>query len=322
MFALPEFGIGTVIWIGVFLGMLLFFEGLRQLLSRREDASDARNRRMRMIAGGATPADVLKLLRPQANPWTLHRLPFVGDLPQAMRRAGMTMRPGFYLATCLTVALTITLAGALRVGLPMAAAAGLALGLILPVTVVRVLQKNRIEKMTAQLPDALELMARGLRVGHPMNTTIGSVARDMSDPIATEFGIILDQVAYGDDLVAAFADLAQRIGTEDARYLATSVAIQNGTGSDLSRILVTLSKVIRGRINLRKRVQAISAEGRMTAGFLSILPVLIVIATSITAPTYYPGVAGDPLFRPLALIVLGLVVTNFLAMRHLVNFRV
>lgn len=317
---IPGFGAGTLVYVGIFLGVLLVFEGLRQLLSREEDPGQARNRRMRMIAGGATPQEVLSLLKPRAARWALHRLPLVGDLPEVLRRGGITIRPGVYLGACVAVMALVTLAGMPRVGLLGALAAGFLLGIVLPVTVVRRKQAQRMEQLTRQLPDALELMSRGLRVGHPLNATIGTVARDMADPIATEFGIIVDQIAYGDDLVDAFADFADRVGTEDAQYLSTSVAIQNGTGGDLGRILITLSKVIRGRIAMRRKIQAISSEGRLTATFLSALPVVIPALTSLTAPNYYPGVMDDPLFKPMASAVLVLVVANYLAMRRLVNF--
>ena len=151
---------------------------------------------------------------------------------------------------------------------------------------------------------------------------IAAVARDMHDPIASEFGTVVDQVSYGDDLVDAFMDFADRMEIEDVRYLAVSVAIQHGTGGDLARVLSTLSKVIRDRMAMRRRIQAISAEGRLTALFLSALPLVIFVGSSVTNPGYYWDVAGDPLFRPFAVIVVGLTIGNYIAMRRLVNFRI
>jgi tight adherence protein B len=319
---LPDFGLGTVVSIGIFLGVLLLFEGLRQLLSRGEDASGARNRRMKMIAAGASAEQVLSLLKPRAGQWALHQVPFIGALPAEMRRAGITIRPAVFLTGSLALAAVIALAGSLRFGILPGLGAGLLLGLALPLAVVAEMRRRRIDLLTRQLPDALDLMARGLKVGHPLNATIGTVAHDMSDPVASEFGVMVDQIAYGDDIVAAFADLAERVGTEDARYLATSVAIQNGTGGDLSRVLMTLAKVIRGRIMLRRRIMAISSEGRLTALFLSAMPFLIFTASSLSNPSYYWDVADDPLFRPMAYTVVGLVVANYLIMRRLVNFKV
>lgn len=176
--------------------------------------------------------------------------------------------------------------------------------------------------MTHQLPDALDLMARGLIVGHPLNTTIASVATDMQDPIGTEFGVMVDQISYGDDLVDSFVDFADRTDLEDVQYLAISVAIQAGTGGNLAQVLSTLAKVIRDRITMRKRIQAISSEGRLTSNFLSLLPVAILTFTMVTTPDYYGGVSGDPLFRPIAITVVVLMVVNYFAMRRLVNFKI
>ena len=322
MIPLPEFGYGVLVYVGIFLGVLMLFEGLWQLMSRSERTTDARNRRMRLIAGGATTGEVLGLLKPKEAQWGLGRLPLIGSLPRDIRRAGMTIRPAVVLGLGLMTTVILGLALTSRIN-PIAAFGVAALiSLVAPVLVIRSRRDARMKALTSQLPDALELMARGLKVGHPLNATIATVARDMVDPVATEFGIIVDQISYGDDLVSAFRDFADRTGVEDVNYLATSVAIQNGTGGDLSRILVTLSKVIRGRITMRKRILAISSEGRMTAWFMSLLPLFIFASTSLLSPDYYWGVSADPMFKPIAITVVCLIVANFLAMRRLVNFRI
>ena len=322
MIHLPEFGVGVVVYVGIFLGILLVFEGLWQLMSRSERPTDARNRRMRLIARGATTGEVLGLLKPKETRWVLHALPFIGSLPRDIRQAGMTIRPTTVLGLGLMTTVIFGLALSARIDPVLAFAVAGLVSLVVPVLIIRGRRDARMKKLTSQLPDALDLMARGLKVGHPLNATIASVARDMVDPVATEFGIIVDQISYGDDLVSAFRDFSDRSGVEDVNYLATSVAIQNGTGGDLSRILLTLSKVIRGRITMRKRIMAISSEGRMTAWFMSLLPVFIFASTSLTSPTYYFGVSDDPMFKPVAIAVVLLIVANFLAMRRLVNFKI
>jgi tight adherence protein B len=129
-----------------------------------------------------------------------------------------------------------------------------------------------MEKLVAQLPDALDLMARGLKVGHPLNVTVASVATEMSDPIGSEFGLLVDQVSFGTEIADAFADLADRTDLEDTRSLAVSVGIQHGTGGNLARVLNVLAKVIRDRATMRRKITAISAEGRLSAFILSVLP--------------------------------------------------
>ncbi len=321
MTSFPEFEAGALAYVGIFIGVLLAFEGLRQILSRSESRSQAGSRRMRLIAQGASTEDRLRILKPGDEAWRFAALPLLGTLPVDIARAGLRIRPGTFLAICAGAAAVAALAASTALPPLTAIAIAVALCMIAPVLVIRERCKRRMNTLVAQLPDALDLMARGLTVGHPLNATIASVAEDMKEPVAMEFGIMVDQIAYGDEMTDAFMDFAERTGLEDARYLAVSVAIQSGTGGDLARVLMTLSKVIRDRMSMRQRIKAISAEGRLTSVFLSGLPLLILGATSLGSPDYYAGVADDPLFRPFAAIVCTLVVANYFVMRRLVNFR-
>jgi len=311
-----------LVYAGVFLGVLMAYEGVRQMLSRSESVSETRNRRMKLIASGATTEEILRLFKPSVDRWSLARIPFIGSLPTDLRQAGLTVSAKMFVLACLFATVTVTAAASpfviVQIALPFAAI----FCLVAPITIVRIKRRNRITKLEQQLPDALDLMARGLKVGHPLNTTIAAVGHDMNDPIASEFGTISDQIAFGDDLVDAFMDFAERIDVEDVRYLAISVAIQNGTGGDLSQVLRTLAQVIRDRFTMRKRIKAISSEGRLTSIFLSGLPFVIFGATMFASPTYYMDVRDDPLFMPFAIVVSVLVLANYLVMRRLVNFKI
>ncbi len=321
MTLLTEFDWSSLVYVGIFLGVLMTFEGLRQIASRSESRSEARNRRMRMIAAGASTEELLRLLKPGRDGWQLDGVPFLGTLPADLRKAGLLIRPGLFMMLAAGGTAVLALAASTVVPALLAGAIAVLACLVVPVIWVQMLRNRRMAALVAQLPDALELMARGLTVGHPLNATIASVATDMKDPVATEFGIMVDQISYGDDIVGSVMDLADRTGLEDVRYLAVAIAIQHGTGGNLARVLETLSKVIRERMAMRRRIKAISAEGRLTSIFLSCLPLIILGATSITAPGYYVDVSGDPLFKPFAIIVSVLIVANFLVMRRLVNFR-
>ena len=318
---LAETALTPLAYAGVFLGVLLAYEGVRQLLSRSESTSEARNRRMRMIAAGATTDEVLRLLKPSVDGWSLAQIPFIGSLPMDLRQAGITVSAKVFLLACLFFTFTTAAVASAFVIVPIALPVALVLFLIVPIIFVRTKRRKRINALERQLPEALDLMARGLIVGHPLNTTIAAVGNEMVDPIASEFGTISDQISFGDDLVDAFMDFAERTDVEDVRYLAISVAIQNGTGGDLGQVLRTLSQVIRDRISMRKRIKAISSEGRLTSVFLSMLPFFIFGATSYTSPSYYSDVSDDPLFIPFAIFVAALVTANYFVMRRLVNFR-
>ena len=308
---------GWLLFIGVFLGALLLIEGLRQLLSRRETNDEARSRRMRMVAAGTDIRERLEILAPQRK--TRGRTAF--DFTGLLLAAGLPPRPGAFAFAALVVAAAVAFALRPFLGLPVAALIGGTVAVLLPLLVLATIREERSKRLVAQLPDALDLMARGLKAGHPLNTSIATVAETMPDPIGTEFGIVVDLVTYGDEITTAMEKLSERNPNEDFRYLAAAIAIQHGSGGNLGRILTVLSQVIRGRLMMRRKIKAMSAEGRISAFILSAIPFLMVGLNSIITPEYYGGIVDDPLFVPLAVIAVGLVLANAFVMFKLVNFK-
>ena len=205
---------------------------------------------------------------------------------------------------------------------PIAIAVAAAMFLALPMMILGHMESRRRKRMTDQLPDALDLISRGLRVGHPLNTSLQSVANQMPDPIGTEFGIVVDQIAYGDELPQAIRAMAHRVDEEDFYYLSIAVAMQHGTGGDLAGVLDTLARVIRSRFALRRKVKAISSDGRMTAYILSAIPFIIAGIMTYTAPSYFGDVMHDPVFWPVMGAILVAIIANAVIMFRLVNFRI
>ena len=310
-----------VVYVSAFVGALLVIEGLRQLLSRSGNAEQAKSRRMQLIQKGASTEEILKILKPSEKKSFVERLPLVGDLPVVLRQAGITMAPGAFLMTCLAATVAIFVICTQLTNLINAGIFAVIVGLFLPILQVRAKRGERMQKLVQQMPDALDLMARGLKVGHPLNTTLNSVANEMPDPIGSEFGVVVDQVSFGDDLSEAFRDFSYRIDQEDVHYLSTAIAIQHGTGGDLARVLNVLSRTIRDRLNMRKKISALTAEGRLTAAFLSFIPVLIFVAMQVLTPSYYGSIANEPQAIPLGIAIIVLAVLNAVVLRKLVNFR-
>ena len=310
------------VFAGTFLGILLFVTGLMQLLRRGETHDEATNRRMRMVAQGKRAPELLAVLKPEVKDRAFLGLPFLKTLPRDLNQAGMIVSPQRFVTFCLMTAAAATVVALGFMAPERAALLGVVAGFALPIGYVRRKRTSRLQALVAQLPDALDLMSRGLSVGHPLNTTIGSVAKDMPDPIGTEFGIVFDQVSFGDELTDAVQDFADRVDLEDAHYLAASIGIQHGTGGDLARVTKLLGETIRNRIAMRRRIHAISSEGRMTAKFLSGLPIGIFAFSMVTMPEHFGGVMGSELFPWFAGAVIALTVLNYLVLRHLVNFRI
>lgn len=313
--------ISIIVYVAIFLGVLLAFEGVRQLTSRSENNAEARNRRMRMINRGAGTDEVLSLLRDPAMKRGGSKGGPIVRLRRLLLQAGVTAGlPVFFVGVAaFGVAVFVGLMPFLNTD--QAVAAAILAALTLPFLLLSALKAQRSEKLAAQLPDALDLMSRAIKVGHPIAVTVGAVAKDMPDPIGSEFGIIQDQIAYGDDISTAFHDFAERVGTEDAKYLAVSVGIQHGTGGNLARILDVLSKVIRDRFTMKKKIKAISAEGRLSAVILTFLPALIAGSIHVGTPSFYGDVWNDPLFPYFAVVIVGLMILQGLILYKLVSFK-
>ncbi len=200
--------------------------------------------------------------------------------------------------------------------------AGIFSATVLPVMVLKFLRGRRQKKFGAQIADGLDIIVRSLRAGHPVPVAIGMVAREMPDPIGSEFGIVGDEITYGADLETAMRNLYFRVGTDDLPLFVTAVAIQTSTGGNLGEILENLSGVIRQRFKMRRKVKALAAEGRASAMILSSLPILMFIAINFMVPTFYSSVWHEPLTK-IALAGAGfwMGIGNFI-MYRMVNFRI
>jgi tight adherence protein B len=172
------------------------------------------------------------------------------------------------------------------------------------------------------MPLALDIINRALRAGHPVVSAVQLAANEMGDPIGTEFGLILDETAYGHEFKDALTNFARRTGSPDAHFFAVSVGIQSQTGGNLAEILAGLAAVIRGRCTLAKRVKALASEGRASAYVLSALPPLLVSFIALTQPSFYTSKFGDPIFWPTVAVICAVYFLGWVIIHRIINFEV
>ncbi|WP_027152105.1 type II secretion system F family protein [Mesorhizobium sp. WSM2561] len=196
----------------------------------------------------------------------------------------------------------------------------LVVGFVLPLLVLRRARSRRIQKFAKQLPDALDMIVRSLRAGHPASVAVGLVAREMPDPLGTEFGIVSDEITFGLSMEQAVRKLSQRVGFEGLHLLSVSLSIQAKTGGNLTGILSNLSSVLRERQKLRMKIRALSAEGRVSAWIISLFPIVIFLILQLVAPAYYGTVWGDPIILPVFLIFGTWALFGDFIMYRMVNF--
>jgi tight adherence protein B len=161
---------------------------------------------------------------------------------------------------------------------------------LLPLLVLRFLRGRRHRKFGMLFPDAIDVIVRSLRAGHPVPIAIQMVGREMPDPIGSEFGMVADEITYGADLETALRNMYFRVGQEDMPLFVTAVAIQGSTGGNLSEILGSLSAVIRLRFKMRRKIKALASEGRFSALLLSSLPIAMFLILQMMSPEFYGSV--------------------------------
>jgi tight adherence protein B len=198
-------------------------------------------------------------------------------------------------------------------------AIGVIVGVTLSIWFLIQARRRRLAQITTQLPDALDMLVRSLRAGHPVSTGIGMIAEEMPDPIGAEFSLVFDEMSYGLDLRQALEKMSDRLNHQVIDYLIVAMRVQYGTGGNLAEILSSLSDVMRERLRLQSKVKALSAESRLSGRILSILPIAVVLLLVYINPHFYDEAWTD---RTLAMILAGaglLLLTGILLLRHFVR---
>jgi tight adherence protein B len=282
------------------------------------------NRRLRLIDGQPDRESILVQIRRERGLTAggLYSLPIL-SLNRMVLQSGLTMGlTRFLLVNVLAAAGIFAVALWYREDLFEAAVIAGGCGVLLPFVALKFMRSRRHSRFGAQFPDALDVIVRSLRAGHPVPVAIAMVAREMPDPVGTEFGIVSDEITYGADLETAMRNLYFRVGQEDTPLFVTAVAIQASTGGKLSEILENLSGVIRQRFKMRRKIYALAAEGRFSAMLLSAVPIVLFLVLKVIAPDFYSSVWHVD-FTKYALAAAGgwMLVGNFI-MYRMVSFKI
>jgi tight adherence protein B len=230
------------------------------------------------------------------------------------RRAFILSFAGIF--AILTILFTETF-GAVVISLPLAAALTTGSALLF----LTRQRSRRISVFGEQLPDTIEVIVRGIRVGLPFASAVALVAREMPDPIGTEFGMLADEIGFGLDIRSALDNLYRRVGQADLLFLTVSVSIQVQTGGNLGEILSRLSRLMRNRANMRLKIRALSAEGRASALSLSAFPFVLFLIVNLISPSYYGAIRSDPIVEPAIYLGLFLLIVGNLIMYRMVHFK-
>jgi tight adherence protein B len=317
---LPE---GWPLLVGAALVAVLLAESAYMLFSTAKDYRQNVNRRLEIQSATSNREEALIQLRRERG---IDDGVFSGPLAairKMITQSGLTL--GWQKIACFWAASPI-IGVVAAIAFDMTAVTSLVLAVVLgslfPLLVLKLLRGRRIQKFSEQLPDSIDIIVRSLKAGHPLPIAITLVAREMPDPIGSEFGMVADELSYGLDLETAMRNMALRVGQDDLPLFVTSISIQAATGGNLAAILEGLSKVIRDRFRMRRKIVAISSEAKTSAKVLLALPFVIYTMVSIADPNYFKITYGNPLTPIVLYGSLAWMAIGVLIMRKLVNMKI
>jgi tight adherence protein B len=318
--------IEVIIYGVIFVAVLVLVEGVYLTVFGKSISLNSRvNRRLEMLEKGANREQVLEQLRKEMTQHLKSQsIPLYSILATKAQKANIAFSPPqiIMLMGGLAVMSYVMLTVGTSASTPIRIAVAIAMGIGGVYIWINNKAKKRLGMIEEQLPDAVELMVRSLRVGHPFSSAINIVAKEVPDPLASEMGVIADEAAYGRDMGESLKSLAERMDMQDLRFLAVAVTIQQQSGGNLAEILDGLSKVIRSRFKLFRRVKAITAEAKWSGMFLSGFPIVALVMINVIQPNYYDDVKDTSVFIPACLVVAAFLVANVFVMRTLVNIKV
>jgi tight adherence protein B len=307
-----------IIYVVIFCAVLLAVQGLYWFFSERQHARGAVNRRLALAKAGTSSKEVFEALRRERGLVGLDNQHF-SQLNDLIIQTGlrldekMLVFAAFALGMVFFVLFGVGLGFGVLTFLLSAIFSGLSIMMFLSIV-----RRRRIAKFSEQLPDAIDVIVRGVKSGYPFTIALALVAKEMSDPIGTEFGMTSDEISFGSEIGTALDGLYHRVGHEDLLYLTMSIKIQNQTGGNLAEILSRLARLLRERAMLRLKVRSLSAEGRLSAVFLSVMPFALFGVVCLLRPDYYfnDAVRNSPV--AFASLIIGLI---FLAVGNVILYR-
>lgn len=319
----------SAIWLALMLATGLVLMLLAAAAGLRSAARQRRRRRIDRFSG-AGQADRIRdrakgtrqtaLRRRERRRWPDHLLPGLSARSLALigrrrRRIATLLAMGLALTT------TLGLQRLLALNPIFALSLGAASAFLLWLVWARTLDRKRRAAIEETMPEALDMIVRGLRIGQPVATAIQVVASGVTGPLAREFSETADRISYGKEVTEALREAAERCQNQDMRFLAAAVAIQYATGGNLADVLERLCGIARGRQQMRRKVRAITAEAKWTGRFLSAFPLLACMALLAINPEYFSEISDKSFFQPMLAVVGLLLALNLLFMRRIARFE-
>ena len=304
----------------IFIAVLLAVDAIYRMAWRSHRDQKSINRRLALSRKLASPQEVLATLRNERGLAQFDN-PLFRRYNDFLLQTGLRLDRNILLFCAFALSTALFGVFGLMFGYIIAVAVAPLFACAIIVLFFRIARQKRIARFAGLLPDSIDVIVRGLRVGYPLPAALDLVAREMPDPIGTEFGMTSDEISFGQDIRTAIENLYRRVGQDDLLFLIMAVNVQNQTGGNLAEILIGLSRLLRNRSKIHLKVRALSADGRMSAMVLSLIPFILFGLICLISPSYFSEVRDHPMVIPAVIYAgISLVLGNFV-MYRMVNFK-
>jgi len=318
--------ISTLILCGIVLvGFFLLIDGLIYIVANTGDRGESRRMRRLALDKQAQAQHEYAIEKLAQEEKAIRNFSISDYIDDLITKAGSKSTRGQVYLMMAIFGITSLIALLIFAGkVPLVARFAIALvfGVFFPIMQLKGQAAARIEKISDQFPDTLDLIVRSLRIGHPLATALQTVAREMPAPTGPEFEVVARQITYGKTPAEAVHQLASRAPTPDIRFFSVAVQIQHEAGGSLGDILAGLAKIIRSRFQLFRKVKALTAEGRFSAYFLSAFPLVMIVAMNLMQPGYYDKVSDFQYFPHAVAATVLLLIVNVVVMRMMTKLEV
>jgi tight adherence protein B len=310
--------------------------GLGFVFAGGDTASARTTKRAQAIVSGGSPATRVRTARAAANSPEARRKQILKTLKDQdklqkkallsigakLQQAGLTFTPKqFWIASgvfgLVVGAIALPFAKSPLIALGLAFAAGMGL----PRWIVGFLAKARIKKFTEAFSDAIDIIVRGIKSGLPVHDCLKIIGKECPEPLAGEFRRLVENVGMGMAMDQSLEKMYERMPTNELRFFAIVLAIQQKTGGNLAEALNNLSVVLRGRKLMREKIKALSSEAIASSFIIGSLPPGVVTLISVTSPKYMAPMFTDPRGH---LMLIGAVIwmsLGIFVMRKMINFK-
>jgi tight adherence protein B len=293
-----------LVGIAIFVTLVLFIEGSIFTVHaiRNPERKQLRRRLQRFTSegNGSEPIDIVRKRLLSEIPWLngiLSNTPGMSYIGRLLEQAGCRYSVGIFLSLSVLLTLTGLLVSSLVLNNTVLRVGGAAVCGFMPILYVSYKKHQRQEKFLRQLPEALDLISRALRAGHTFQVGLKMVGEQFADPMGTEFDKTLAEINFGVGVAEALKNLARRVDCPDLHFFVVAILIQRETGGNLAEIAENIAQLIRKRFELQDRIQALAAEGKLSAIILFALPFFLALALSVVSPKYLGVLFTDPLGR-------------------------